>query len=334
MENNGFTDTKFALTAAAMSGDSGSLYRLVAGLMDQGAPFSTVLFDLLVGIELEVGSRWQSGDYLIAEEHAATATIETVVSLLAGSFEQPTDAPQIVVTAAEGDDHSLPGRMAAAYLLSVGYSTVFLGGNIDADDFREYLEIEDPDVVVLSCALPARLLGARSVIRSSHSLAIPVVVGGNGFGESGRWAGQLGADAWAESPRDIPAVINAWTPDIVVAEAGANNPSDELNSLVYRRAAVVSVAQEELERLLGSRPGHRLVDEIGELLSAIEAGLLVNDPQLVADMLNWQEAMLTAQGHISGRALVGALQRSLPLISPAAASLLTLSRQMSELPRR
>ena len=78
-----FQEIELALTAAALNGDSAGLYRLANQLMDEGVAFDSLLFDYLIPAEREVGSRWQQGDYLVAEEHTATATVETVISLLA-----------------------------------------------------------------------------------------------------------------------------------------------------------------------------------------------------------------------------------------------------------
>src|SRR5690606_41653597 len=77
-------DARLAAGAAAIAGDAATLYHVVSGLMGDGVPFETVLFDVRVPPEREVGDRWQFGDFLLAEEHAATATLEMVVSLMAG----------------------------------------------------------------------------------------------------------------------------------------------------------------------------------------------------------------------------------------------------------
>ncbi len=108
---------RLGITAAALSGDSGGLYNIVARLMDEGVPLGSLLFDVLLPTERDVGSRWQSGDYLVSEEHTATATLETVVALLAGSLDQPEDGLHVVIASAEGDAHSLAGRAVVAYLL-------------------------------------------------------------------------------------------------------------------------------------------------------------------------------------------------------------------------
>jgi methanogenic corrinoid protein MtbC1 len=106
MEQSRLSEIQLGITAAAIAGDSGSVYRIVANLLDMGTPFETVLFDILLRSERDVGLRWQAGDYLVAEEHAATATLETVIALLTGSLDQPANGSVVVVATAPGDSHS------------------------------------------------------------------------------------------------------------------------------------------------------------------------------------------------------------------------------------
>jgi methanogenic corrinoid protein MtbC1 len=153
-------EIELALISSAMSGDAGKLYRIASNLMEEGVAFESVLFDYLIAAEKSVGQRWAQGDYLVSEEHAVTASIETVISLLIGMFDQPEEGPLVVVATAEGDEHSLPARAAAAHLVYLGYRTTFLGANVPGDDLRDFLESEPPAVLVLSVAMTTHLLGA------------------------------------------------------------------------------------------------------------------------------------------------------------------------------
>ena len=286
-----FADIELALVSTAMAGDAGGLYRLASNLMDRGVPFDSLLFDYLIETERSVGQRWAQGDYLVAEEHAVTASIETVISLLAGMFDQPEDAAPVVIATAEGDDHSLPARALAAQLLFAGYRTVFLGADLPADDLVEFLEADPPAAMVLAAAMSGHLLGARSVINAAHQAGVPVLVGGKAFGTDGVWAGAAGADAWVRNLRDVEAVIEEWVddpPDL----AGPTELPAELAELVDRRSIIVGRA----DQALGPGPSTRLRDEVRLLLSAVEGAILTGDDQVIVEMLAWQEASLTAHG--------------------------------------
>lgn len=315
--------------AAAVSGDAGALYRLVAGLLDDGIPIEDVLFDGLSAIEREVGSRWAQGDVLIAEEHAATATVETVVSLLAGSLDQPDTGPRLLIAAAEGDHHSLPGRLTAAYLLYIGYRTTYLGGNIQAEDLSEYLSSDQPEAMILSCALTTHLPGARAAIKVSHEAGVPVIVGGKGFGPDGKWAAPLGADAWVATPRDLPTTLEEWSPDPKRAELSALNPPSGLRDLADGRVGNLASAQSHYAAGTGTPPDWRATSELDHLYSAVISALLVDDPALLAAELDWQQRTLGAQRSVDSKAIASALHTALGT-SGAAAEMMARALEITD----
>jgi methanogenic corrinoid protein MtbC1 len=307
---------RLAVTTALLEGDSGSAFHMSRGLLDEGIPFDVVLFDVVAAAHADFGTRWQEGDYRIADEHAASGAVETLIAMLAGSFDLPEEGTEIVIAAAEGDYHSLGARIAAAYLLWLGYRVRYLGSNMDATDLAGHLAEEPPTALILSCAVPILLPGARASIQASHQAGVPVLAGGNGFGLDGVWAYAVGADAWVSSPREVHDLLTSWEPDIHTAELAVPLRPTELNSIAHHRHGVLAAATAEL-----SEPSSRVRAELGLLLAAIEATVLVDDPVLLSNFVDWQKSMLTSQGFPDdtvtkmGRALSEALQGPAPLAS-------------------
>lgn len=297
MSDTSIEDVGLAITASALSGDAGAVYRIVGDLLDEGVPFEKVLFELLMPSEGQVGARWQQGDYLVAEEHVITAVIETVVSLLAGSLSRPEGGLEVVVATAEGDHHSLPARAVAAHLLYLGHPTTFLGANAPAQDLAEYLEIERPAALVLSSAMVQNIFGVRAAIRGSHLLGVPVIVGGAGFGPAGRWARTVGADAWVASPREVAHTLEVWSPDPEAAESSAVDPSPELRAFYDRRPSIASRAMDRLWSNENTTPDSRLQSEMELLVGAVLASALVDSLEPLAETLGWQAVTLAAQGY-------------------------------------
>lgn len=319
-----FGGVELALTSAALAGDSGTLYRLASDLMDEGVPFDVLLFDYLIATERSVGVRWQQGDYLVAEEHAATAAIETVISLLAGMLDQPESGPLVVVATAEGDDHSLPARAVAAHLLFMGYRTLFLGANVPGDHLKELLASESPVALVVSATMTIHLLGARAVIQAAHDAGVPVVVGGKAFGPGGRWASTVGADSWVESPEMVLEVVEAWDEEPPTIR-DADPLADGLMDLIAARSSAVAKAEAALTPGSDGRVDQRSRDEVRLLLATVEAGLLTGDEEVVADMLRWQKKTLTAHG-FDASAVAQAAESALESVSGDGASLLARAR--------
>ena len=315
----GISSVRLAVTSALIDGDPGAAFHMVKGLMEQGVPFDVVLFDVVAVAHADFGTRWKDGDYRIADEHAASGAVETLVAMLAGSFDLPEDGDYIVVAAAEGDHHSLPARMASAYLLALGYRVRYLGSNMDAADLTGYLAEEAPKALLLSCAMPTLLPGARASIRAAHEAGTPVLAGGAGFGPGGVWAYPVGADAWVASPREVDEVLASWEPDIEVAEMAVPAPPEELDAISRQRREVLAAAATRS----GGLP-RRLQHEQELLLSAVEAALLVDDHSVVADFAAWQSSLLASHGFPgdAAAALRRGLAAALEPVAPRAAHLL------------
>jgi methanogenic corrinoid protein MtbC1 len=296
--------------------------------MDEGTPLETVLFDVLLEVEREVGHRWQRGDYLVAEEHAVTASIETVVSLLAGSLDQPPEGTHVVVATVEGDSHSLPARAVSANLVFNGFRTTFLGANVLSSDLQEYLMEESPDALILSSAMAPHLLGARAGIEASHAAGVPVLVGGRGFGEHGRWATVLGADAWAPTLREVIPILRTWEPDPTKAEATAVRRSPELLSLVDNRSAVVARAEEEWTARTPNLDRLAARVEIVTSVRALEASLLIGEPAPLVEVMSWQAQALPLHGIAEPSSLHDAIAAALGTGLEGAAAMLATARQV------
>lgn len=315
---------RLALLAAASGGDAGAAYQLVSGLMAEGMPFHSVLFEVLAPLEAEVGRRWQQGDFGISEEHVVTATLETVVALLAGSFDIEPAARRVVVTCAEGDAHSLPARMVAAYLVFLGWRAVFMGPGHPAAELESFLQEQPPEALVLSCTITPALPGARKSIRAAHRAGVPVLAGGPGYGPGGRWASALGADAWARDPDEVDAILNSWEPDPAASEAAALDGGEALRRLGARRPALLAAVLgtlEEAEAAALVDPA-QLRSDLDLLLDSLTASLLLDRPEVLADMAAWQRSRPPAPGRTSPNSLLRALQSALGDDPPRAAAFL------------
>jgi len=317
---------QLGMTSAAISGDAGALYRIAAGLMDEGVPFDSLLFDHLLPAERAVGDRWQQGDYLISEEHAATAAIETVVSLLVGMFDQPREGSHIVIAAVEGDEHSLPGRAISAHLLYSGYRTTFLGANVLASDLQEFLEAARPDVLVLSCTMSSQLVGAHSSVTAAAKAGVPVVVGGRGFGSDDGRARAIGADAWSAT---IAGVMDRVEELLQTGGQSAAVPiPEDLAELISAEVAVVSDAHRRLAGQIDSGADRRWMDELTILMGAVQGAMLTHDDDVLAETLRWQESTLQRHGYRSevvAESLLGAMRD----FTPAAAAVMERVHRIS-----
>jgi methanogenic corrinoid protein MtbC1 len=320
---NPLDGARLGVLAAVTDGDAGLAFDLVNELLSSGVGFETVLFDVIAPLQEEIGARWHQGDFGIAEEHAATGAIETVVALLAGSFAMPDDGPHVVVACAEGDAHSLPARMISAYLVYLGWRVTFLGPSVPADDLGVYLAEMKPDALILSCAIVTRLPGARACIRAAHGAGVPVLAGGRGFGPDGARATAVGADAWAMHPAQIADLLATWQPTPEVAEAAAADPDDEMGILEMRRLEILTTAAREVTAGAAG-PALRVRSDLGLLFDATIAALLVDDPTILDEFATWHRALRSTGDGTPGntRTMLDALRHAVHPFAPIASAYL------------
>lgn len=281
------TGIQFAITSAALDGDTSAVYHIATEALGEGMPFENLLFDVIAPVQRSLGERWVSGDYLISEEHVATNSIDTVVSLLGGSFEQPEDAQRVVISCVEGEEHSLPGRMLAAHLLSEGFRTVHLGASMPATDLQRFLADDPPNALILTCMMTTHLTGARKSIAAGHAAGVPVVIGGPAFGENGERASRLGADAWVPRLRDVAPLLREWHPDPANAAAAAVAPAADLEPLLAAKTAIVAGAA----TMLGGGPDNSAAHQPSVELAfdALAAALTADENDPLYEFAGWMK---------------------------------------------
>jgi methanogenic corrinoid protein MtbC1 len=287
---------------------------LALGLVDRGTPPTEVLLELVAASQREIGLRWQRGEWSVAREHAATSVNERVVAAV-GRPTRPGRRGHVVLACLDGEWHSLPGRIVAEVLRLAGWRVTFLGASVPAGELVTYLHQEGPDVVAVSCALPVHLPAAHRTIVAAQRTGTPVLAGGPGFGLDGRWARELGADAWAPDAVEAVRLLDelpwpAPEPD----RMGTDGPGPEYAGLRERRATLLAAAILALDgrpALAGGEAG--LENDLAQTVDFLTAAVYLADPAVFADYLGWLAQLLDARGAgpAGAHAVLDALGRGL-----------------------
>jgi methanogenic corrinoid protein MtbC1 len=323
-----FGPARLGIVSALLDGDAGLAFHQVLELMSAGVPFDDILFDVLVPIQVDVGRRWALGDYGIGDEHAISAALETVVALLAGSFSQPEVGTHVVVSAAEGETHSLPARVISAYLTYREFRVTNVGATMPTAELRDFLELHQPEALVLTCSMPANLTGARRSIAAAHAVGVPVVAGGLAFGDTNELAMKVGADAWLASPRLLDGLLGGWQPDI--AESQARAVSELEQPLADRWADVAAIAEELVAPATHAASRAQVRLDVELFVQTLDAARLVDDPAPLVHLAAWHAEHVAASGRpATTRRILDALVARLsaldvriePLVAAAAAAL-------------
>jgi methanogenic corrinoid protein MtbC1 len=293
-------ETFDAYFGALSAADAWAAADVLASALDCGEAQHQLIREVIVPAQRRVGELWFSGEWNVADEHAATAVSEHSLVLLANP-RPGKPSRRVVLACAEGEWHTLPARLAANLAGGGDVDIVMLGGSVPAEHLRQYLRASQPDALALSCTMPTNLIGAARSISAAHAEHIPVIVGGAAWGSGDHRATQLGADLRLEDPGALGAGLKsvstlrtlARAPEIpheaLLLDSGADESS--LRLALWRQCAenpwMNSMTRSQRQRSL---------EDLRWLARHAAAAVACDDPTIVRNLLSWLLNLLTPKG--------------------------------------
>ena len=189
------------LAGRLIEGDEPGTWQLIEDALTAGATPESIYTDLLVPAMAEVGDRWSRGDASVADEHAATVTVQRLVGRLGPSFaRRGRKRGTIVLGAAPGDNHGLTVSLLADPLRGRGFAVVDLGANVPTEAWLDAVEgaerLKAVGISVISPGLDESVAATTAAVHEATD--VPLVLGGGGLADEAH-ARALGADGWASS---------------------------------------------------------------------------------------------------------------------------------------
>ena len=133
------------------AGAQAALDRLLAALS-----IEAVLSEVIVPILRDLGTRWETGEVTIAQEHFASALIRGRLLGLARGWDRGV-GPHALLACAPGELHDLPLIILGLSLRSNGWRISFLGQDTPFESTVDAARRLSPDAVIISATMP-RLL--------------------------------------------------------------------------------------------------------------------------------------------------------------------------------
>ncbi|MFI6642452.1 B12-binding domain-containing protein [Streptomyces sp. NPDC050504] len=308
------------LWEATVAGDESTATETVLRALDEGLDPEAALLDVIAAVQGRIGEEWAANRITVAQEHAATAINDRVVTAVGKRTAVDADrAPgRITVACVDGEWHALPARLLAEVLRIRGWQVDYLGAQVPAPHLISHLHNTAADAVALSGSIATRLPTAHAAITACQAIGVPVLVGGAAFGPRGEYARLLGADAWAPDARAAAAHL-ARGP--MVRPLPDHQPMDDLPHLADQEYTVVSRNSAVLVRavftgLHDAFPGMRAYDEVqreriaedlAHIVEFLATSLYLGDEELFGRFLTWTARILTARG-VPARSLPPALR--------------------------
>ncbi|TFV55074.1 cobalamin B12-binding domain-containing protein [Mycobacterium sp. PS03-16] len=288
------------------AGDAKAARALVDELLDDGVDPVSVLTDIVAATQRDVGTRWQRGEWSVAEEHAATAIAVAATRAVSRRVRTvPVTRGRVVVACAEREWHALPAMIIDCALRVNGWDSTLLGAATTPMRLNQHLQDLGPEATAVSCSVLGSLPTTRRFIEASTAAGVPVVVGGPAFGGDDVRARALGATAWAATAQGAVTVMEELPAVVPPAAPLPAGPAAEQAALEMDHRALVAELWRRwsLSALAGppetASPGDLsdvANDVLHQVLHAVAAALLTGDERPVPQTAWWIGDLMRTRG--------------------------------------
>lgn len=128
-----------------------------------------------------IGELWEINKITVADEHLATAVVESLMNdLFVGIVSPERKNKRVVVGCVEGEQHQVGSKMVADVFEMNGWDAFYLGANTPLNDLLPFLEKIKPEIIAISAAISwhipiLELWGAKI---EEHFPQIQIIAGG------------------------------------------------------------------------------------------------------------------------------------------------------------
>lgn len=109
---------------------------------------------VLIPFLRQVGHKWESGEYRVAQEHVATAVIRTFLGRQLGNTRSGTKGSVIVAATLPEAIHEFGAMMAALTATAQGWRAYYLGSNLPVDEIAYSIKQLKAQAILLSIVFP------------------------------------------------------------------------------------------------------------------------------------------------------------------------------------
>jgi len=165
--------------------------------VDPGA----ILNQGLIAAMMEVGRRFEAGEYYVPEMLIAARAMQAGLTILRPQLVASgiKTAGKVVMGTVRGDLHDIGKNLVAMMLEGAGYEVVDLGTDVSPEKFAAAVREHNPQIVGMSALLTTTMQNMKSTIEAIEDLGlrekVKIMVGGAPVTEA--FAKQVGADGFA-----------------------------------------------------------------------------------------------------------------------------------------
>jgi methanogenic corrinoid protein MtbC1/DNA-binding XRE family transcriptional regulator len=197
------TKVREAYSIAVLDGDAEAAGRVVDQGLASGVIPSKLYLDVLMPVQVDIGSRWHRGEVTIPQEHMATQiTLRQMARLRSMLKTRLKLGLKAVVSSVEGDQHFVGAQAVADFLVVDGWEVDFLGADVPTDHLVPFVKARGAHLVCVSVSLDSLMPTATNLVQELRKIPAPpkILIGGASVVMNPTLAKQAGADEITADP--------------------------------------------------------------------------------------------------------------------------------------
>ncbi len=100
----------------------------------------------------EIGERWTEGTLSILEEHVASERLQRLLAQVSDQLPSRPDAPRLLLTTAEGEEHTLGLSLAEIVIREQGWPVIWAGRRVPLSEIVAHVASGGIDAVAVSAS--------------------------------------------------------------------------------------------------------------------------------------------------------------------------------------
>lgn len=151
-------------------------------LLEAASVFSplAMVFGVVAPIVESIGKAWQDGELRIANEHAASSVLRTLLGSYVSRQLAREDAPMALCGTISGELHEFGGLMASLVAITQGWRVTYLGTSLPPLEFCHAIEATSAKLLMVSLVNPRTDESADLLrtLRETVPSTLQILVGG------------------------------------------------------------------------------------------------------------------------------------------------------------
>jgi methylmalonyl-CoA mutase cobalamin-binding domain/chain len=187
--------------ALLLTGNRREAMNVINGFINSGYSLVDIELHIIQPALYSIGEKWQKNQVSVAQEHMATAIVQSLMTeALLQFFPQEANNKKVLLACVENNNHDVGLRMVADALQLAGWEVQYLGANVPTSALVKQAMEWKPNLIGLSVSFPQQLKVVKQVIKqleiSIGSSRPPVIIGGLAINSFESLAHLVDADAY------------------------------------------------------------------------------------------------------------------------------------------